>query len=241
MCGFPGFSPWKLIWAAGSTLDAACLGRSSTPWKPKAGGKNEEGIIRTRAASRRRGAGSQRWKGLGGSGVHHVPVPGPVPDWRWTCGNRTPWLTPRSGFSWKVQGFAPSFSARPASARRKPAPTGAASQSSSSVPGYWPLPRCREGAREIPRASGVLRVAGAMATSSVSKVCGGGRPLGLHSCLILLWRRDESEVTLSSCPGSRGRSGGRSWGISALRLVEANFAWGAKTAKCLSVSPRRRF
>ena len=150
-------------------------------------------------------------------------------------------LLQEAGSSWKVQNFAPPFSARPASASRKPAPTGAASQSSSSVAGYWPLPRCREGAREIPSASGVPRVASAMATSSVSKVCGGGRPLGLHSCLILLWRRDEAEVMLSSCPGSRGRSGGRSWGIFAVRLVEANFAWGAKTPKCLSVSPRRRF
>lgn len=92
------FSPWKLIWAAGSTLYRVCLGRSSTSWKPKASGKNKQGISRTRAASRWLGAGSQRWKGLRGSGVHHMPVPVPVPDWRWTCGNRTPCPTPRSGF-----------------------------------------------------------------------------------------------------------------------------------------------
>lgn len=35
------FSPWKLIWAAGSTLYRVCLGRSSTSWKPKASGKNK--------------------------------------------------------------------------------------------------------------------------------------------------------------------------------------------------------
>ena len=91
------FSPWQLIWAAGSTLDRVCLGRSSTSWKPKAGGKNKQGISKTHEASRWLRAGSQRWKGLRGSGVHHMPVPGPVPDWRWTCGNHTPCLTPRSG------------------------------------------------------------------------------------------------------------------------------------------------
>ena len=127
------FSPWKLIWAAGSTLHRVCLGRSSTSWKPKAGGKNKQGISKTHEASRWLRAGSQRWKELRGSGVHHMPVPGPVPDWRWTCGNRTPCLTPRSGF---LQNFAPPFSARPASARRKPAPKGAASQSNSSVARY---------------------------------------------------------------------------------------------------------
>lgn len=62
-----------------------------------------------------------------GSTICTVPVP--VPDgWRWTCGNRTPCLTPRSGFQLEGPELRSiTYSARPAYARRKPAPKGAAS------------------------------------------------------------------------------------------------------------------
>lgn len=79
-----------------------------------------------------------------------------------------------------------------------------------------------------------------MATSSVSKVRGGGRPLRLRRNLTPFRGRHGAEVTWASVYRLQGKVAVGAE-ILAPGPVQANFVWGAKTPACLSVLARRIF